>query len=786
MIGLMVPSVDGQISNTLILNPIPPVVQSGDSIVFSGTFRTLEGYPIVDYEILIKDDVSFGIDRILGSVFTDENGDFYGEWNAIPRNDGGAYDFYAVFEGGNNIEYARSQTYSVEVYSDSTAIGTITPQYFSSKIILDSIPSTVYAGQTVTFTGSATSEGMPLPGALIYIYENDPFKPDQRIGYARTNSNGEFSIPWKVEAGLVEIDFDIYAYFDGDETHSSFQTPDQTMSVMKYWSEVVLDPFPQTVNFGEQIVFSGKVTLEKGSPEGFVVYIKDEDPFNPDDLLATAYVNKDGSFRANWSATETDADGEADIYAVLEGTELYYRSTTCDSSGITFDFGGKCISVIPLQIIGFPPEPPEIIYEEPIISYKFTGDEYIKLYYALHFDKSPVIAIVPEPDSYDKIREFIIPTQEGILLWNDSLEKKYGGDWDVDFDIITPNTIFPRKPDIIVNVVYADEICRNWGGVAYTTGFKPLNSKVCATSENPSSIMNTAGHEFAHTVGLGHAFNKSSDPMCSVENGKSTCPATVSGIVLTLLKVDNKPSDFDLAGIVSLYGTDGWKDPNNTGIIRDTKLTAKEFLEDQIDKGMDSHTKNENEENIITKLTAYHASNSIKVYGTLASCYSNFGNSVLIKIFNPSGDLITSEKLTYNSDCWFEKNILIDLQDLVAGKWKVSAEYFNEQKEMSFSISSYAIPTQPETSKIPSWIKNNAQSWSNGWISDYVFVDGIEYLINEGIIKIGNVSSNSSSSQKIPEWVKNNAGWWADGHISDDEFLEGIKFLVKNGIIKIE
>ena len=39
--------------------------------------------------------------------------------------------------------------------------------------------------------------------------------------------------------------------------------------------------------------------------------------------------------------------------------------------------------------------------------------------------------------------------------------------------------------------------------------------------------------------------------------------------------------------------------------------------------------------------------------------------------------------------------------------------------------------------------------------------------------------------QKIPSWIKNNAGWWADGQIDDDSFIQGIQFLIKEGIMKI-
>ncbi|QLH03340.1 fibronectin type III domain-containing protein [Nitrosopumilus cobalaminigenes] len=38
----------------------------------------------------------------------------------------------------------------------------------------------------------------------------------------------------------------------------------------------------------------------------------------------------------------------------------------------------------------------------------------------------------------------------------------------------------------------------------------------------------------------------------------------------------------------------------------------------------------------------------------------------------------------------------------------------------------------------------------------------------------------------IPKWVKTNAGWWAEGKISDVEYVQGIEYLINQGIVKIK
>ena len=46
-------------------------------------------------------------------------------------------------------------------------------------------------------------------------------------------------------------------------------------------------------------------------------------------------------------------------------------------------------------------------------------------------------------------------------------------------------------------------------------------------------------------------------------------------------------------------------------------------------------------------------------------------------------------------------------------------------------------------------------------------------------------SSISSVYAEVPSWVKNNAGWWAEGTINDSDFINGIQYLVSQGLIKI-
>ena len=58
-------------------------------------------------------------------------------------------------------------------------------------------------------------------------------------------------------------------------------------------------------------------------------------------------------------------------------------------------------------------------------------------------------------------------------------------------------------------------------------------------------------------------------------------------------------------------------------------------------------------------------------------------------------------------------------------------------------------------------------------------------MINEEIMNIPPTQSGESSGEEIPSWIKNNAAWWAEGAVDDATFLNGIEFLIENGLINV-
>ena len=105
-----------------------------------------------------------------------------------------------------------------------------------------------------------------------------------------------------------------------------------------------------------------------------------------------------------------------------------------------------------------------------------------------------------------------------------------------------------------------------------------------------------------------------------------------------------------------------------------------------------------------------------------------------------------------------------------------------------------------DVQKVPEWLKNTAEWWSQGEVDETTFKNAIQFLVQENIIDLPtgpnvSVSKDDQLAQEelqldpepvpIPQWIKNTAEWWSQGEITEDDFLNAIEYLVKNEIIQI-
>ena len=151
------------------------------------------------------------------------------------------------------------------------------------------------------------------------------------------------------------------------------------------------------------------------------------------------------------------------------------------------------------------------------------------------------------------------------------------------------------------------------------------------------------------------------------------------------------------------------------------------------------------------------------------------GIPLTVEITSPDGSSQTFGANISNSG-GYRAMITID-ENSLSGLYKINLTH----NDSHVGIISFSV-VDPE---IPEWVKSNAERWSSTTLSDSEFIDGIEYLIENGLIVLSPTDRTSTINSEIPSWLKNNAKWWATGQISDEDFVNSIQHLVKKGIILV-
>lgn len=195
----------------MYFDPPPQTLYVGQTVTFSGTLVTSSGSPLQGATIYIMDEDTFGPDDLITRGITNAYGEFrisatVKDWDEFS----GASDIYAVFEGAGGFERSKSRIYEAMVYekksqnsNPSYSKPKSNPQsnygYYPTKLTLDSIPSYVYPGQKITFSGKLTTNGQPLQNAQIEIKDEDFADFDDTLVIATTDSKGRFSKSWTVK-----------------------------------------------------------------------------------------------------------------------------------------------------------------------------------------------------------------------------------------------------------------------------------------------------------------------------------------------------------------------------------------------------------------------------------------------------------------------------------------------------------------------------------------------------------------------------------------------------------
>ena len=86
----------------------------------------------------------------------------------------------------------------------------------------------------------------------------------------------------------------------------------------------------------------------------------------------------------------------------------------------------------------------------------------------------------------------------------------------------------------------------------------------------------------------------------------------------------------------------------------------------------------------------------------------------------------------------------------------------------------------------PDFFKITAGAWCTDAIPESEFINSTQSYIQTGTIKVLRGQSVTDLGAQTPAWVKTNACDWSNDVISDYEFLDGIYWLIDNGKVQLD
>lgn len=204
-------------------------------------------------------------------------------------------------------------------------------------------------------------------------------------------------------------------------------------------------------------------------------------------------------------------------------------------------------------------------------------------------------------------------------------------------------------------------------------------------------------------------------------------------------------------------------------------MTGKLFLSEAV------IAQPETDSPIVTEKETYLKGEEISVSGQVHEDF--WGTDFEILVYDQANNLIDVKYGEFNEDSSYSETF-----QTTSKSWQNDGKY---QLKLVYGLPSKVAQTQIQFdskqlgNEIPVWIKDIGKFWCNNEINDSEFVNAIEFLIQNDIIKTNQLDTTVHAVQTMPDWIKDTTCWWSENQISDIDYLSGIEFLINKGLIKV-
>ena len=184
---------------------------------------------------------------------------------------------------------------------------------------------------------------------------------------------------------------------------------------------------------------------------------------------------------------------------------------------------------------------------------------------------------------------------------------------------------------------------------------------------------------------------------------------------------------------------------------------------------------------IIIDKKSYDRGETISVSGKVHQDF--WGTDFKILVYDESQELVDLVHGYFDDDAAYSETIDSSKNWNSDGSYQLELVYGLPSKvaKASFELNPDVMTDEKS---VPIWVKNIGQFWCSDQIMDSEFVNAIQFLINNKVIKVTSTSM-SGTDEFVPEWVKDSTCWWSEGQITDIDFLSGIEYLVNKGTIRV-
>jgi len=135
---------------------------------------------------------------------------------------------------------------------------------------------------------------------------------------------------------------------------------------------------------------------------------------------------------------------------------------------------------------------------------------------------------------------------------------------------------------------------------------------------------------------------------------------------------------------------------------------------------------------------------------------------------------------------YLEKALKEDPDNIIIKNYKKIIDEIN--MKYRYTPTEKTVPnTIKNNGNVPIWVKSIVSLWGVEKITDKDFLNMIEYLIKNDIIKIPkeNVFENTKEL-KMLSWVRGNLNTWSQGEVTNLEFFKNMNWLIENKFIKTD